>query len=785
LKFQPITDMSDFKNRNSLAVIGMDVTLPGCNGLAGYGHSIYRGLSMVEKTDYETPSITAFHRTVLGALRDGALSGDQVSVIALSPILDELIPDCLKDSKIFQMPTIRNPLITALLFAERWLEAGNGDAVLMLEYQPDMQTKSAVILTLRDYALNHQKRIYASISGVSEIPAPISGSFVEIQHRTSMEDLALQPEMVGLIITSSITKTGIASLGEQSLLFAYDDIGKHMCALSGGASGLLGLIKASWCVYWRVIPGMPDWEGLSQPVKWDQSAFYVPLESRTWFCSSRQKTRIASYYMTTMDGSVAYLFLTEETSNSPRPDFARKQENFYLFPITAESIEQLVLKIGSLENRVHSISSISGEARDCYARFEQDRSAANISICLLSHTSEELLREIGFAMKGLINAQKNRADWQTPMGSYFTPLPLGETGDIAFVYPGAFNSYPGVGQDLFYLFPFLYDRISMLSNHVDELLYERMLYPRSISPLTRADFGEFEEQLIADPMAMLISGTSLAVLYTILLRDVFELKAVSAFGYSLGEISMLFANHIWTNADNISAAFLASNLFRTRLAGPQNAVRSYWGTPLSNNEDNQEIIWENHLLITSPDIVRDAIAYEPRVYLTHINTPRQVVIGGDPAGCQRVIDSLKIHSIKAPYNYAIHNAAIIGEYDSMVNLFNWPSKQQSEITLYSAATNQTMPIDRNSIARQIATSLCTCLNFPQLVQQVYQGGARIFIEMGAGSNCARWVHDSLDGQPHAAFSINHKGVDDYSALLRLLARILCHRIPVNISSLYR
>jgi acyl transferase domain-containing protein len=96
-----------------------------------------------------------------------------------------------------------------------------------------------------------------------------------------------------------------------------------------------------------------------------------------------------------------------------------------------------------------------------------------------------------------------------------------------------------------------------------------------------------------------------------------------------------------------------------------------------------------------------------------------------------------------------------------------------------------MPIDQQKIAEQIAQELCHCLDFPRLINLAYNDGARIFIELGAGSNCARWVNDTLEGQPHAAYSINRKGVDDHASILRLLARMVSQHVPVNLQILYQ
>ena len=416
--------------------------------------------------------------------------------------------------------------------------------------------------------------------------------------------------------------------------------------------------------------------------------------------------------------------------------------------------------------------------------FQAGLKSDDLVACILGRTREEASREIDFALKGIPNAVEKKSDWRTPLGSYMTPEPLGMTGQVSFVYPGAFNSYPGVARDLFFLFPALYDRLSQISNNLSDLLNERMLYPRSISALTSTDLEVAEKRLSDDPLAMLISGTCLAAVFTFLLREIFGIHPASAFGYSLGEISMMFASGAWTEADETSAALRASPLFQTRLAGPQNAVREHWDLPVMNQHDPADVIFSNFVLMADPETVNRALENESRVFMTHINTPRQVVIAGDPAACRKVIEKLKCNSLQAPFNYALHCEAMLSEYSDLRSLLSWPIAKKPDMTLYSAADYQAMPIEQDAVAQQIAHGLCRQLDFPRLVNQAYSDGARIFIELGAGSNCSRWVDESLKDKPHASFSINRKGLDDHAAVLQLLAKLISHHVQLDLTAIY-
>jgi PfaB family protein len=203
-----------------------------------------------------------------------------------------------------------------------------------------------------------------------------------------------------------------------------------------------------------------------------------------------------------------------------------------------------------------------------------------------------------------------------------------------------------------------------------------------------------------------------------------------------------------------------------------------------NQFDSADVIFSNFVLMADPETVNRELEKETRVFMTHINTPRQVVIAGDPAACRKVIERLKCNSLQAPFNYALHCQAMQSEYSALQSLLTWPIAKQPDMKLYSAAEYQAMPIEQDAVAKQIAQGLCRQLDFPRLVNQAYSDGARIFIELGAGSNCSRWVDESLKSRSHASFSINRKGLEDHAAVLQLLSKLISHHVQLNLSALF-
>jgi len=774
--------LTDLSRISQIAIFGMDASAPGSEGLPAFGRLVFRGLTAEATFDGPAGVEQAVLANIRRACAAAGIQPARVPIFCLSPQLYETLQGSREAGQVMDFSGEANPLVSALSAAADWTITSAG-AVALVESLAAPQTTCCVIAAGKDFAASTGRTSAALFLAAFANSAPLTSRSVEQTCRGALESAGVCPEEVGLIVASGAAG-GPAGIEESyGLAATYPPSGDLTCALHSGEGGLISLVKAAWCLNRRVIPGkaaLPA-PGLVEALK--ESSFYVPAESRTWFTTAGQPKRLAGVNLAGQDGGFAHILLGEGDSNPPAVWEALKEETLSLFMAGAGSAEGLALSLGSLQAAASNGSGFSLEAAAAYWRWLAQEPRPAFTACLLARSPAELERETGFALKGIPAALVKGGEWQTPAGSYFTAAPLGGRGSTAFVYPGAFNSYPGMARDLFYLFPPLYERFSAMTERMGALLNERSLYPRSLAPLSPADLNEIESRLAADPLGMLMSGSSTAVVYTALLREIFEIRPACALGYSLGETSMMFASGAWMNGDEVSGALCASPLFQTRLAGPQQAVRETWKLPPLESPGGQ--LWENYILMAAPERVRELLPDEPRVYMTHINTPRQVVIGGDPQGCRRIIERLKCSSLRAPFNYALHCAAMQSEYEALVNLHSWPVCSPPEMTLYSAATARPMPADRQSIARQIARGLCMRVDFPRLVQQAYADGARIFVELGAGSNCARWVDESLKDQPHASFSINRKGVDDHTSILRLAARLASHHVQANLDPLFR
>ncbi|GAX34612.1 beta-ketoacyl synthase N-terminal-like domain-containing protein [Nodularia sp. NIES-3585] len=656
---------------------------------------------------------------------------------------------------------------------------------------------AAIVLKLHETAKQHN-RIYAVIdalslvenptSQINSIPTAINAETITQACQQAFQLADIKPTDIGYL---EVIGSGIPSQDEseiRGLLQAYGTCEASLsCALGSvkanvghtyAVSGLVSIVKTALCLYRHYIPVVPQWSSPKMPEIWQDSPFYVAGESKPWFSDQR----IAAVNGMEVDGSYAHLILSGAVGQQTHGNNYLAQIPYYLFAIAADDQASLLEQIHTLQQTITDCSSLKAAARETFKAFQQHQQPT-YTLSILGRNQDELNREIQRSIQGVNIAFETGKDWQTPVGSYFTAKPLGKDNDIAFVYSGSFNAYVGIARYLFRFFPQIYD--DLLNRGIDNRAasIEKLLYPRSLTKISKRQLETIEEKLMDDAVTLLEFEVYFTGFMTAILRDYFQIQPHSVFGYSLGETSMMFAQGVWNNFQQSSQNLNSSSLFKTRLVGSKNAVREYWRLPQDNHITDQNL-WSNYVLLCPLASVREAIKSENRVYLTLINTCDEVIIGGEPQACGRVIENLKCVAYRTPIKHAIHCEPMRSEYNELAKINTLPVENIKNTVFYSAAEYKPIPLDSNSIGHNIAKTLCHELDFPRLVNRVYNDGSKILLEVGVGGNCSRWISKILQGKEHLTVSLNRRGIDDHISIIRVLAKLLSHRVEMDLSPLY-
>ncbi|MDT0398782.1 MULTISPECIES: beta-ketoacyl synthase N-terminal-like domain-containing protein [Streptomyces] len=653
----------------------------------------------------------------------------------------------------------------------------------------------ALVVTRAD-AAGSTGRVHARIDGTAVRYAPADGALPGADAgelagaaRAALAQAGVDAAEVGYVEahadgTRDADRAEIAGLAQVYRAGAGDTaLGSVKAQLgdTGCASGMAGLLRAVLCLRYAYLPGTRGWLRPADELAdaFEASAFHVPETSRPWLRERAGTRRHASVSMLGAGGSHAHLVL----SSVPGADRPRPVADWYraggpvLLAVGADTPDALVAEAGRYRALLDDGADPHTLAREAAGRLDGRRLRA----VLVGHGREELVRQLELMARDVPVAHAEGREWATPSGSFFTPRPLGPEGRVALVYPGAFNSYPGLGADLFRAFPALLDRFEGQAAEPARMLRAAHLYPRSREALTRRDLMGLEERLGGDVPFMLATGTSFAILYTALVREVLGVTAHGGFGYSLGESSMLFATGGWDPAGRSDSLISDSPVFQDRLCGPRRTVREAWGLP---EETPDPSVWASHVLLSAAEPVREALTRHDRVFLTHVNTPGELVIAGDPAQCRALIEEVGCRAARSPVNVVMHCPVVDAEFDGLARLNDYPTGSFGDLELFSAYDYEPLAADRLADSpRRIATTLRSTIDFPRLVHAAYERGYRYFIEVGPGATCSRWIRDTLGDAPHMAACVDRRGVSATTPLAQLVARLVGHGVPVDLSAL--
>jgi PfaB family protein len=807
--------MKSIAQNQKLAIVGMDCFVSNSPTLNKFERLIYESKqNLVTSENYQQTPLS--RELINSALEDAKIQPEtKIALIIISPTENSAkLANYISAELAFFAE--ENSLLSALDVSQKLLTTQQVEAVLIvgidksypIEINEGVYTFSydekaenaiktagaaAVVLQLHETAKQQNHCIYAIMDGFSVVKhSPNHPETITQACQNAFQIADVQAADIGYleVVARGIANADIAEI--QGLISAYHTGGENLsCGLGSvkanigntqASSGIFSLIKTALCLYHRYIPGVPQWSNPKQPEIWRGSPFYVAVESKPWFLEPGATKRVAAVNMMEENNIYGHLILSEEISQVERSSQYLAEMPYYLFPIAADDRSSLLTQITALQQSFTNGSSISQLANDYFQKYQQYKQST-YALAILSRHPEELKREIERAIQGVKIAFATGKDWQTPLGSYFTVNPQGKKGHVAFVYPGSFTSYIGLGRNIFRLFPQLHNDVVIKSVYNRVANIEKILYPRSINKLLRRQLESIEQTLIDDPVSMLESEVGIAGLMTAILKNYFQIQSPYSFGYSLGETSMMLAQGIWTSFKSTSDYLNSSPLFKTRLSGPKNAVRQHWGLPLIH-EGKREEFWSNYILICSYSLVQEVLKNESRVYTVLINTPEEVIIAGETKACERVIQTLKCDAFPTSINHVIHCEPMHSEYDELVKVNTLPIQTNSKTIFYSAAEYAPMKIDSHLIGKNIAKALCHQLDFPRLVNRAYNDNVRIFIEVGVGSNCSRWISEILKDKGHLAVSLNRRGVDDHTSIIKALAKLFSHRIELDLSPLY-
>ncbi len=666
----------------------------------------------------------------------------------------------------------------------------------------------AVVVKRLDTALRDGDRIYAIVKGFGSAG---SGSFtLEEQsedryiHAYTMAlsraaaDAGIRLSSIGLMETHGSgdpSADRIESVALERVLAGDPEIPDHSCAIgsaasiighTGAVSGLASLIKASLCLYQEIIPPLPSFQSPPDD-QWQSNRFHIPASPGYWVRNRTQGPRHAGVGAVTADGNVMHTIVEayEYPLTASVPDRICQERKY---PLGLNSFGLFAVEAGSGDALIERLNDLNGAAElwrdqqipiESAARHWYDRDGRHpeqeYGIALvardLSHL-RDIITDAAAAVSTGTPRQMNSTG-----GVSYSPDPLGADGDIAFVYPGSGNHYIGMGRGIGIYWPEVMRRMDGESEALMSQLPADCYNPRRTSWLPGWEQDAIGK-IRADPLNMIIGQVTHGSLVTHLI-DLFGIHPSAVIGYSLGESSGLFATGAWTDRELMMSRMRDGDLFKNQLAGPCTALREAWQIPVGTDID-----WRVAVVNRPADAVREVIETLPYARLLIVNTRDQCVIGGQKNQLDLAIEQLTCEAVYLDGVVTVHSDAVQPVADAYEALHVLPTVAPVGIRFYSCAMGRAYELTDSAVAASIGKQAVAGFDFPATVEQAYEDGIRIFIEMGPHTSCTGMISQILDTSPHLAVSACVRGEDDYFTVLKCLGALIAHRVPVDLDILY-
>ncbi|MEB3222562.1 MAG: beta-ketoacyl synthase N-terminal-like domain-containing protein [Candidatus Sericytochromatia bacterium] len=349
-------------------------------------------------------------------------------------------------------------------------------------------------------------------------------------------------------------------------------------------------------------------------------------------------------------------------------------------------------------------------------------------------------------------------------GLAYMDAPL--AGEVAAVFGGAASAYTGMGRELLLALPELRTGLS-----------------RAFPDVHGAAGWMFDARRGApSPLEKLWGASALCQAHAHLTRHLLGVPFQAAIGLSSGETNALYAFGAWQDMGELRQEFEAAEVFTRHLGGQFEALQSAWaGMGLSHPH------WSTWRVAAPAEVVRPLLAEVPFVHLTIILGPRDVVIGGLPEACRRVLAALGPAVAAAPleYDVAVHAPEVQGFSEVWRRLHRRPTSPVPGVRFYTHATGGAYEPTADAAADALLGQALKTIDFPALVERAWLEGVRVFVEHGPQGGLTPLIRQILGDRPHLAVALDLASQPSVRQLANACAALVAAGVPVDWAALTR
>ncbi len=678
---------------------------------------------------------------------------------------------------------------------------GEGAGFLVLKRLEDAERDGD-----RIYAVVKSVGISSDGKGLGMLAPRFEGQILAIKR--AYEQAGIDPATIDLVEAHG---TGIP-LGDQTEIKSLTEVfGKRQgrlprCGIGSvksmighciPASGAASLIKMALALHYKTLPPTLCDE-VNPKLGIDGTPFYVNNETRPWIHRTDSPRRAAidafgfgginahailEEYPSGRETKLWTLGRLDDPTSVDRPvDPVWKDWPSELVVLAEADRSKLVIRIQKVRQLLEAEPELN-LADLAYSLYKTNPTdSAPCRLALIVNNLADLIKKLDQAIEKL--ADTKRTKWQTRSGMYYGE---GQTppGKIAFLFSGEGAQHPNMMLDLCLHFP----QAAAWFNFLDETFSfreaptSRFIYPPPTG-LPKADKDWVTERIFAGDLATeALFGSSMS-LYELLCD--FGIRSDVMAGHSSGEHIAMAAGGIsdYPSRDVCMEHLRRLNQLHFDLedldAVPKGTVISVGGIDITE--------LQQHLNATGG-----------AAYLVADNCPKQQTIFARAEATDTVIQQLQAAGglcMRLPFDRGVHTPLYEPALPKIREAYGQLPVKASIVPVYSCANVSPYPREADSPEEILAIKKAGMdlsvqqwtlpVRFRETVEQLYEDGARVFIEVGASSSLIAFVNSTLQGkEDYLALATSNPRKSGLEQLQTLMGRLFVQGVPVRLNSFYK
>ena len=352
---------------------------------------------------------------------------------------------------------------------------------------------------------------------------------------------------------------------------------------------------------------------------------------------------------------------------------------------------------------------------------------------------------------------------KSPQGIYYRNQEHSQAGGaVCMLFPGQGSQHINMLRDLVLSRPSSY----ALFERADALLKSSLTQPLSryiypVPSFAEADRKRHQTELndtrVAQPALGVVNLTAFDIL------SEFGLKPNFVAGHSYGEyVALCVAGGI--SRDDL----IRLSEVRGRIAAQASGTQSMTMAAVNANESK----------------VLEAIARRDlSVSVANLNAPDQTIIAGSVEAIEEAVKVLSDEAMRVKplaVTAAFHCGAMASAGGALAVELAKVQFHPPKIPIFSNTTANCYPEEPSEIRALLASHIAEPLRFVDEIEQLYEAGARIFIEAGPGLVLSGLVDRILGGRPHTTLGLDVSERPGWLQLAHLLAQGFALGLPVNL-----